>query len=160
MIHIVPYAPVYAAGVVDVILPIQQEEFGVAVTLQDQPDLLDIPGYYQRNAGNFWVALDGDAVVGTIALLDIGNGQAALRKMFVRAVWRGREHGVAQRLLDTLLVWSREQGLREIFLGTTAQFLAAHRFYDKNGFEEITQSVLPASFPLMTVDTKFYRQWL
>lgn len=158
MIRITPYTPAHANGVIDVILPIQQQEFGVAVTLQDQPDLLDIPGFYQRNAGNFWVALDDDAVVGTIALLDIGNAQAALRKMFVRADWRGRGRGVAQRLLDTLLYWSREEGLREILLGTTEHFLAAHRFYEKNGFSEIDKALLPSTFPRMAVDSKFYKR--
>lgn len=59
------------------ILPIQQEEFGISVTLQDQPDVLDIQSFYQDNAGNFWVALRGEEVVGTVALLDIGNGQGA-----------------------------------------------------------------------------------
>lgn len=160
VIRIAPFVPEHAAGVIEVILPIQQQEFGVAVTLQDQPDLLDIAGFYRRGAGNFWVALDGAAVVGTIALLDIGNGQAALRKMFVRAAWRGRERGVAQRLLGTLLDWGRGQGLREIFLGTTAQFLAAHRFYEKNGFAVTAKEKLPPAFPVMAVDTKFYRRAL
>lgn len=95
MIHIATFMPAHADGVIQLILPIQQQEFGVAVTLQDQPDLLDIPGVYQRKAGNFWVALDDDRVIGSIALLDIGNARAALRKMFVRADWRGRERGVA-----------------------------------------------------------------
>lgn len=156
MAEILPFAPEHAAGVVALILPIQQQEFGIPVTLQDQADLLDIPGFYQRGAGNFWVALDGKAVIGTIALLDIGNRQAALRKMFVRAEYRGPGQGVAQRLLDILMAWCRERGLQEIFLGTTEQFLAAHRFYEKNGFCGITKAQLPPAFPVMTVDTKFY----
>lgn len=156
MIVIVPFAPQHAAGVVAVILPIQQQEFAIPVTLEAQPDLLDIPGFYQRGAGNFWVALDGNEVVGTIALLDIGNHQTALRKMFVRAEYRGRPHGVAQRLLDALLACARVHERRDIFLGTTAQFLAAHRFYEKNGFREIAKARLPPAFPMMAVDTKFY----
>ena len=47
--------------------------------------------------------------------------------------------------------------VREVYLGTTAKFLAAHRFYEKNGFVEIDHSELPESFPVMVVDTKFYR---
>jgi predicted N-acetyltransferase YhbS len=46
--------------------------------------------------------------------------------------------------------------VREVFLGTTARFLAAHRFYEKNGFREIARQALPHSFPVMSVDTKFY----
>lgn len=151
------FTPVHCDGVVALILPIQQAEFGIPITLDDQPDLLDIPGFYQRGKGNFWVALDGDVVVGSISLLDIGNGQGALRKMFVNANYRGKEHGVAQRLLDTLFDWSREQDIAEVLLGTTAKYLAAHRFYEKNGFTEIGKDQLPANFPVLIVDTKFYK---
>jgi N-acetylglutamate synthase-like GNAT family acetyltransferase len=140
---------------VGLILPIQREEFGVAITAEDQPDLFDIPGFYQRGAGNFWLALRGGRVVGTVALVDIGDGLGALRKMFVHRDFRGQA-GVARALLDTLRVWARERGLRAIYLGTTAKYLAAHRFYEKNGFREVRADELPPSFPRMAVDTKFY----
>lgn len=156
MVQIVPFASEHASGVVSLILPIQQAEFEIPITLDAQPDLRDIPGFYQKGAGNFWVALEGQAVVGSVALLDIGHHQAALRKMFVAASHRGPEHGVARRLLDTLVQWSRAQGVKEVFLGTTARFLAAHRFYEKSGFREVSRSELPPSFPVMVVDTKFY----
>jgi N-acetylglutamate synthase-like GNAT family acetyltransferase len=156
MHQIVPFAPEHAEGVVAVILPIQQAEFGIPITLDAQPDLEDIPGFYQRGDGNFWVALADGKVVGTLALLDIGSHQAALRKMFVASTHRGPEHGIAKALLETLLAWCRARGVREIYLGTTASFLAAHRFYEKNGFREIPRQALPPRFPVMTVDTKFY----
>jgi N-acetylglutamate synthase-like GNAT family acetyltransferase len=160
MLEIVPFSEHHLSGVVDVILPIQQSEFSIPITLEAQPDLLDIPGYYQKGSGNLWVALDGSEVVGTIALLDIGNDQGALRKMFVKKRFRGSMRGVAPRLLRVLLDWCRLKEVREIYLGTTAKFLAAHRFYEKNGFSEIKQSELPAAFPVMTVDTKFYQYLL
>jgi N-acetylglutamate synthase-like GNAT family acetyltransferase len=143
-------------GVIDVILPIQREEFGLAITAEDQPDLAAIEDFYQTGSGNFWVAEEAGRIVATVALKDIGDGDAALRKMFVAAPVRGREHGVATRLLETLLSHAREADLRRIFLGTTDKFLAAHRFYEKNGFSEIGRERLPPSFPVMTVDTKFY----
>jgi N-acetylglutamate synthase-like GNAT family acetyltransferase len=156
MVHIVPFNPAHADGVVSVILPIQQSEFGIPITLEAQPDLQDIAGFYQQGTGNFWVALEAGAVVGTLGLLDIGHGQAALRKMFVASSHRGPEHGVAKELLRTLIDWSRARGIREVFLGTTAKFLAAHRFYEKNGFRVVAKDALPESFPVMAVDTKFY----
>ncbi|MCI1005771.1 GNAT family N-acetyltransferase [Herbaspirillum sp. C7C8] len=156
MIEIQAYRPEHAQGVVDVILPIQQEEFGIPITLEGQPDLKDIAGFYQKGHGNFWVALDGGKVVGTISLLDIGNAQVALRKMFVAASHRGKEHGTAARLLDGAIAWARAQGVRQIFLGTTDKFLAAHRFYEKNGFRLIEKSTLPPAFPVMVVDSRFY----
>lgn len=156
MVQIAPFSPEHATGVVSVILPIQQTEFDIPITLDAQPDLKDIPGFYQLGDGNFWVALEAGKVIGTLALLDIGNHQAALRKMFVASSHRGPEHGVAGELLHTLLAWCRVRGLRSVFLGTTAKFLAAHRFYEKNGFREIARESLPESFPVMAVDSKFY----
>lgn len=156
MIEITQFSTVHGEGVVALILPIQQAEFEIPITIEAQPDLLDISRFYQRDNGNFWIALDGGQVVGTVALLDIGNRQAALRKMFVKATHRGAEQGVAKRLLDTVFVWCRARGVRDVYLGTTAKFLAAHRFYEKNGFREIRRDELPASFPVMAVDTKFY----
>ena len=156
-ITIAEFSPEYADAVVELIVPIQREEFGVAITAEDQPDLRDIPGFYQRERGNFWIACHEGRVVGSVALLDIGSRQAALRKMFVERDFRGSGHGTAGLLLATLLDWARGHRIREIYLGTTAQFLAAHRFYEKNGFVEIPKSDLPVAFPVMAVDSKFYR---
>ena len=97
MIDIVPFSSPHAGGVVSLILPIQHSEFDIPITLEAQPDLQDIRGFYQHGNGTFRVALDGPRVVGTVALLDIGNNQAALRKMFVDAPRRGAERGVARR---------------------------------------------------------------
>jgi catechol 2,3-dioxygenase-like lactoylglutathione lyase family enzyme/N-acetylglutamate synthase-like GNAT family acetyltransferase len=159
-IDIVTFEPRFAAGVVSVILPIQQEEFSIPIALDGQPDIQDIGTFYQRGNGNFWVALADNEVVGTLGLLDIGHGQAALRKMFVKAEYRGARHSVAHRLLQALVDWCGQRSIREVLLGTTARFLAAHRFYEKNGFREISRAELPPSFPVMTVDSKFYRRAL
>ncbi|MNP85928.1 Acetyltransferase (GNAT) family protein [compost metagenome] len=59
-------------------------------------------------------------------------------------------------MLERLIDASKERGVIRIYLGTTEKFLAAHRFYEKHGFERIEQQDLPASFPLMVVDTRFY----
>eukprot|EP01037_Dinobryon_pediforme_P030092 gene30092-34021_t len=146
------------ADVVALIVGIQAGEFGVQITAADQPDLADIPGFYQSGAGGFWTAVADDGeIVGTIALRDCGGGLGALRKMFVAPAWRGREHGVGAALLAHLLAHARAVGLETVMLGTTAQFVGAHRFYAKNGFVEIAIDALPPSFPRMPLDTKFYR---
>jgi len=105
-----------------------------------------------------WLALAGDAVVETIALLDIGSAQGALRKVFVRPDFRGAAPATAKRLLDVLTDWSAERGFREIFLGTSPHLPAARRFYARHGFDEIAMEALPPGFPSMEVDTKFYRR--
>lgn len=151
------FTPEFTQAVVDLILPIQQEEYALPVSIAAQQDLLAIPEFYQQGNGNFWIAIDQQEVVGSIALKDIGNQQVALRKMFVKATHRGTHFGIAKALLDTLLNWSRERNIQDIFLGTTAQFLAAHRFYEKNGFLEVARQDLPSNFFAMEIDSKFYR---
>ena len=102
------------------------------------------------------MAKAGGRVVGTIGLKDIGNREAALRKMFVATDYRGSPPGTAGKLLTTVLTAAESRGIATIFLGTTDKFVGAHRFYEKNGFTEIKRQELPDTFPLMAVDTKFY----
>jgi N-acetylglutamate synthase-like GNAT family acetyltransferase len=156
-IRLMPYQPEYFDAATALIVSIQRDEFGFDIDLARQPDLSAIPAFYQSGAGNFWVALHGDTLVGTIALKDIGEHNVALRKMFVTATYRGPEWGVAEKLLHSAIHWARHRGVRNIFLGTTEKFHAAHRFYEKHGFSLIEKTNLPASFLFMPVDTRFYR---
>lgn len=161
---IVPFAASHQQGVIDLIVGIQRNEFGLAITAADQPDLADISGYYRQGAGNFWVAVaggdeGGNPVVGTIALREFAPGQGALRKMFVAQTHRGPA-GVAAGLLSALLDWARNHGMSTITLGTTDRFLAAHRFYAKHGFVPVSVDALPEGFPRMSVDSLFFTKEL
>ncbi len=147
-------------AVVDLILSIQCGEFGIDINIDQQPDLLTIENFYQVNKGNFWTAIVEGQLVGTIALLDIGNGQGALRKMFVHKDYRGSLYGIGIELLTTLLIWASDHGITAIYLGTTKDLLGAHRFYEKNNFERIDVNKLPDAFPIMKVDTIFYQTYL
>jgi N-acetylglutamate synthase-like GNAT family acetyltransferase len=156
-IEIRPYELKDQQSVIDLILTTQQKEFGLPITLEDQPDLLKVKEFYQQNAGNFWVATDGNKVIGTIALIDAGQGLGALRKMFVDPAYRGREFGTAERLLQTLLEWARKHDLKEVYLGTVDAFQRAHHFYEKSGFTAVASENVPAHFPRMKPDTIFYK---
>jgi N-acetylglutamate synthase-like GNAT family acetyltransferase len=151
------YSRSYQQPVIDLILNIQQNEFGVPVTIKDQPDLLAVENFYCKGLGNFWIATDNEKLIGTIALIDIGNRQSALRKMFVHKDYRGKDKGIGQQLLDQVTGWCREKGIDEIYLGTFDKLQAAQRFYVKNGFVEVEKQSLPDSFPLMQVDNMFFK---
>lgn len=158
-----PHGPADRDVVAALIVPIQREEFGIPITLADQPDLADVAGFYRRGVGEFWVATPVEAperVVGTIALIDIGNGIGVIRKMFVASGYRGPEWKVARRLLAHLIDHARAHGLTRLVLGTTDKFLAAHRFYEREGFAVIAADDLPEAFPRMAVDTRFYEMGL
>lgn len=142
--------------VIDIILPIQQLEFNVPVTLEAQPDLLQLEEVYHGSGGGFWGARYHEQLVGTIGLIAFAGPAGAIRKMFVRKEFRGRQLGIAQRLLDTLVAYSRQRGLQALYLGTVPQLHAAIRFYERNGFRRIEKRDLPPAFPAMAVDTVFY----
>jgi len=151
------YRKEYEQQVIDFILNIQQNEFDVPVTIADQPDLLNVEDFYCRGKGNFWIAMDNKKLIGSIALIDMGNRQSALRKMFVHAAYRGKHKGVGQQLLDHVIGWCKQKDMDEIYLGTFDKLVAAQRFYLKNGFVAVEKQSLPASFPLMQVDNMFFK---
>ncbi|MBN9299473.1 MAG: GNAT family N-acetyltransferase [Filimonas sp.] len=146
----------YCKQITDLILHIQQVEFNVPIKLEDQPDLLDIETNYLQDGGGFWGAFHNGELVGTIALLHIGQHAGAIRKMFVKQAFRGKELGIAQQLFDTLLEDCKHKAITDVYLGTVDILKAAHRFYERNGFVREPKESLPSYFPFMRPDTVFY----
>ncbi|MES2426702.1 MAG: GNAT family N-acetyltransferase [Bacteroidota bacterium] len=147
----------YCEQVIDLVLSIQQKEFGLSITINEQPDLRDIDTNYHVGGGCFWGAFVEDELIGTIALINTGHNAGCIRKMFVKAAYRGKEWGTGQKLLDVLLQFCRDQQITDVQLGTVEALKAAHRFYERNGFEPIAKEDLPSYFPLMLTDTMFYQ---
>lgn len=73
MVTIEEYTDTFQNRIIDLILDIQNNEFNIPITAEQQPDLSTIKQYYLHGNGNFWVATIDGKLVGTISLLDIGN---------------------------------------------------------------------------------------
>lgn len=156
-----PFKEAYRNKVTNLIIQIQRDEFGIDITLNDQPDLLNISQFYQSNRGNFWCAINSyEEIIGTIALIDIEDRMGVIRKMFVRKDCRGREKNVAKDLLDVLENWARKEQFTTLYLGTVDKLKAAQKFYFKNDYKTIDPSLLPVSFPRMAVDNLFFAKTL
>ena len=161
MVKIVSFHPSYSETIARLITDIQQIEFQVNITLADQPDLLDISNFYFQGAGHFWCAVTAEnQVIGTIALIDIGATNGVIRKMFVQQAYRGKEYGIADRLLQTLEDWAIAHGIFTLTLGTFDQLHAARRFYEKKDFRPVDVLDLPPNFPRMAVDNLFFTKKL
>ncbi len=78
------YSGGYKDEIISLILGIQNDEAGINLSLQEQPDLLDISQSYQQNGGEFWVALTDGKVIGTIGLMKKEQRCAVLKKFFVK----------------------------------------------------------------------------
>ncbi|GEN66031.1 MULTISPECIES: GNAT family N-acetyltransferase [Chryseobacterium] len=155
-LQIHPIGNSYSEQAIDLILTIQQKEFNVPLTIHDQPDLFEIESFYTEAGGNFWGAFIDGELVGTIALVKFDERAGAIRKMFVKKEFRGKELNIAQELLEILISFCRENGIDDLYLGTITVLKAAQRFYERNDFEKIEKEKLPAQFPLMGSDDIFY----
>lgn len=93
--HIETYSGKYDKEIVSLILDIQNNEAKINLSLEEQPDLLDINRYYQQNGGEFWIALSDNCVIGTVGLMLKEKNYAVLKKFFVKKEFRSQKVGLA-----------------------------------------------------------------
>ncbi|MCF0239792.1 MAG: GNAT family N-acetyltransferase, partial [Streptococcus gallolyticus] len=89
------YKGKYDDEIISLILDIQNNEAKINLSLQEQPDLIDISRFYQQDGGEFWIALSDEKVVGTIGLMLKENQCAILKKFFVHKDFRSKKVGLS-----------------------------------------------------------------
>lgn len=83
MITISQFEDKYTQDVIDLVLHFQNDGTRPMVSVEDQPDLLNIVDEYIDKGGNFWIARDDDALIGSIGLMLYNAETAVLKKFFV-----------------------------------------------------------------------------
>lgn len=152
------YVSSLQSQIVDLILHIQNVEYGVNISLDEQPDLLDIEACYFGSGGGFWVAQDNAGrVVGTIALQRYEKNVAVLKKFFVSEAFRGSATGCAMDLFTTLIAFASAQGIETIVLDTPALAVRSHAFYKRNGFRQIDADELPVEYEYVQRNSLLFR---
>ncbi|MEK5035091.1 GNAT family N-acetyltransferase [Paenibacillus sp. FSL R7-0302] len=141
------YADRYKEEVIKLILHVQNDEYGVGISVEEQPDILDIQSNYIKEGGNFWVALNenGD-VVGSIGLQKKTDDIAVLKKFFVYKDYRGKELAIGTGLYEAMLDFAQKHRLSKVILDTPSKATRSHSFYKKVGFKEITKGDLPIQY--------------
>ena len=86
--------------------------------------------------GPVWVALDGDAVVGTVSVVPKGES-LYVRGMAIVPAARGR--GIGESLLRQAEVFASERGFERLFLSTTPFLERAIRLYEHYGFKRSSE---------------------
>ena len=109
----------------------------VAAALREEID--DIPGYYSRHGGRFFVAEAEGRLAGMFGLEDAGAGAAELRRMYVDPRFRGR--GLGRRLLASAEIEAGAGGFETLVLSTSEIQTAALRLYRDAGYREVRQNV-------------------
>jgi GNAT superfamily N-acetyltransferase len=152
------YRSSFRTEVIDLILQIQNVEYNVNISLDEQPDLLDIENSYVTPGGGFWIALDQTGhVVGTIGLQLKTQTIAVLKKLFVSPAWRGGETGCASKLFEALLAFALDRGIETIVLDTPSVATRSHSFYMRNGFRQISEAELPIRYEYPNRDSLLFR---
>lgn len=106
----------------------------------EAPDLqvLDDPeGVIIAPGGMVFFALDGEHVVGTVAMLRADSGRCELAKMAVATTHQGR--GIGELLGQACKAWAAAGGVRTVFLETNSKLDNAIRLYERLGFRRAIQ---------------------
>ncbi len=136
---------------------IQTSEFLLAVTDEMNACILRAEeDFYYNNSYNFWYAVDENgAIIGSIGLKKIDDTTGEIKKFFVAQNYRGK--GVAQKLMNALVKTASKHGFKSLYLGSVDVLHAAHAFYRKQGFSQITEKQLPAGFQKFLLDSVFFK---
>jgi len=80
-----------------------------------------------------WIAERAGRIIGSIFVVDAGNGVAQLRLLYVEGSARGL--GVGGMLVDQVIAFARDRGYRKVRLWTQAELVSARRVYARAGFK-------------------------
>lgn len=106
--------------------------------------------YIYENIRDFWVAKDGDSVVGCCALHIVGwEGLAEVKSLSVAEA--KQKTGLGRLLVEKCLQEAREMGIRRAFALT---FVPG--FFKKLGFSEIEKEKLPHKIWSDCIDCSYF----
>lgn len=129
-LRIVEFRPEYAGDFRRLNLEWIEQLFRV-----EAPDLkvLDDPeAAIVAPGGMIFLALDGEAVVGTAAMIRVSDERFELAKMAVAKSHRRR--GAGEMLARACVDWAAAHGGRSVFLETNSRLDDAIRLYERLGF--------------------------
>ncbi len=134
-IDVVPFRPEHAADFRRLNLEWIERLFEVEAAdlkvLNDPEAAIVAPG------GMIFMALDGDAVVGTVAMIQVTAERFELAKMAVAQTHQRR--GIGELLGRACRDWAARQGVRIVFLETNSRLHNAIRLYERLGFRHASR---------------------
>lgn len=98
-------------------------------------DLTDIQRHYFDVGGDFWVLVDGEAIVGTAGYLPRSEEVCELMRLYLLKSARGQ--GWGKRLFQQAVDAVRRRGFKQMLIWSDKQLEAAHRMYRRYGAKPI-----------------------
>lgn len=129
MYKIIEYNRQYEKAAKQLMIDISVKEFGFK---EFEKDFLNANyDKYKKSGGIFLIVLNKNNVIGTMALQKEGS-VGYLSGVYLNEKYRGK--GIAQKLLETIIQYSRENLINKIVLNTYERYSRAIGFYEKNNF--------------------------
>jgi len=129
MYEIIEYIEVYEQDSKKLIIDVSVKEYGFK---EFEQDFLNADyNKYKKSGGNFWLVLNNNNVIGTMALEKKDN-IGYLSGVYLHKEYRGM--GIADKLLKMVIEYSKKNKIDTIILGTYKKYLRAISFYEKNKF--------------------------
>lgn len=110
---------------------------GINLCFQNfEKELAELPGAYVPPDGRLLLATENKKVAGCIALRKIGDGLCEMKRLFVRAEFRGK--GLGRQLVESIVKAAKEIGYERMRLDTLpGKMDEAIALYRSLGFKEI-----------------------
>ncbi|MFN2499219.1 MAG: GNAT family N-acetyltransferase [Pyrinomonadaceae bacterium] len=110
---------------------------GISLCFQNfDKELADLPGGYAPPSGRLFLAIEGDEVMGCVALRKFGEGVAEMKRLYVRPAFRGC--GLGRTLTEKLIAEALLIGYTSLRLDTLpGKMDQAIAMYRSLGFHEI-----------------------
>jgi len=119
--------------------------------LTESHDLIilnDPQGIVLNNGGFIWLAKAGEEIVGSVGIMNEGEGIFEVIKMGVNENWRGK--GIGKLLIEICLQKAKEIGVKRLILFSNHQLQTALSLYEKYGFKKVEVT----GAPFLTADVK------
>jgi putative acetyltransferase len=112
-----------------------QQGLGVSLCFQGfERELATLPGEYARPRGRLLLARIAGEPAGCVALRALANGEAEMKRLFVRPAYRGM--GLGRTLVECVIDEARGLDYGMLRLDTLPEMKAAHALYGELGFVE------------------------
>ncbi|RME75586.1 MAG: GNAT family N-acetyltransferase [Planctomycetota bacterium] len=130
-LRLAPYTPRHHCGVLALVGSCYAE-YGQVLELRTlDADLAGIEDAYPWPEATFQVLLEGERVVGTVAVRQLDAATAELKRLYLLARWRGQ--GIGKRLALWACEWARRRGCSRVRLWSDVHFETAHALYEHLG---------------------------
>jgi GNAT superfamily N-acetyltransferase len=110
------------------------QEYYEAASVVARDDRAEFVQLYFDAGSGFWLACEAYKTIGCIALRRLIEtpDRAEVKRLYVRPAYRGR--GVAAALYGALEGFARDYGYAWLYLDSTDEMIAAHRFYESQRY--------------------------